>query len=55
LINTTDSDLNITPLFVNVSRVPFRLDAAEDARYGHIHYNAVDIRVRQDAAGRYLD
>jgi hypothetical protein len=36
--------------------VPFRLDDAEDARYGHILLNnSVDIRVWQDAAGRYLD
>jgi hypothetical protein len=52
----TDPDLNITPLFAKISRVPFRLDDVEDARYGHILLNnSVDIRVRQDAAGQYLD
>ena len=41
---------------MNLSRVPFRLDDAEDVRYGHILLNnTVDIPVRQDAAGRYLD
>jgi hypothetical protein len=55
-MNTTGSDLNIISPFVNLSRVPFRLDDAEDARHGYMFLNnRVDIRVRRDAAARYLD
>ena len=51
---STDSDLNITP-FANLSRMPFKLGDAEDARHAHISLNnSVDIFVQQDAVGRYL-